>query len=184
MLWHEDIPKVRLTDENGKTVEITVIAGHVNETKALPPAPDSWAADLENHVAIFTVKMEPGAQWTLPPVPAEASRSLYFHRGDKLTVNDTLIPAKHSFDLNTDSEITIINGNSDGYILLLQGKPINEPVVQYGPFVMNTEDEIREAIRDYRATEFGGWPWPTREQVYPRNQGRFAKYLGGVEEIR
>jgi len=184
MLWNEDIPRTTLRDENNKTVEITVIAGQAGDIKALPPAPDSWAADPENNVAILLVKMEPGATWTLAPSPPQVSRSLYFYRGDKLTVNDSLISAKHSFDLNTDSEIPIVNGNSDGYILLLQGKPINEPVAQYGPFVMNTETEIRQAISDYRATEFGGWPWPTHEHVFPRDKGRFARYVGGVEDTR
>lgn len=184
MLWHEEIPKVRHKDENGKVTEINLIAGKIGKTIALAPAPDSWAAQPENEVAIWTIKMEAGARWILPPNPTGTSRTLYFYRGDKLTLWQTNIAAGYSFDLDLKEEITIQNGDTTGYIFLLQAKPINEPVVQYGPFVMNTEAEIRQAISDYRATEFGGWPWPTRDHVYPRNQGRFAKYLGRKTEIR
>lgn len=184
MLWHEDIPVVKIKDEKGKLTEINLIAGNIGEVKALSPAPDSWAADPENHVAILTIKMQPEAEWSLPPSPPQANRRLFFYQGDTLHLNDTIIPCGYSFDLDLDSEITITNGKQDGFLVLLQGKPINEPVVQYGPFVMNTDAEIRQAISDYRTTEFGGWPWPTRDHVYPRSQGRFAKYLGGKEEIR
>ena len=66
--------------------------------------------------------------------------------------------------------------------LLLQGRPIGEPVERYGPFVMNTRDELEQAFADYRATEFGGWPWPTDDPVQPREQGRFARHADGRVE--
>jgi hypothetical protein len=47
---------------------------------------------------------------------------------------------------------------------------------------MNTEEEIRQAFSDYRATSFGGWPWPRRDNVHPRTKGRFAKYLDETVE--
>ena len=47
---------------------------------------------------------------------------------------------------------------------------------------MNTEQEIRDAMSDYQKTHFGGWPWPMKEQVWDKTQGRFARYADGTEE--
>jgi len=182
MLWHEDIPVYKVKDENGKLVEVTVIAGKIGNVAALAPAPDSWAADPENQVAIWIIKMESGAQWTLPNADTNIKRTLYFYDGDSLKIGNNNTPSKHSFEVQASIDLTIENGSSESYLFLLQGKPINEPVVQYGPFVMNTEEEIRQAFSDYRATNFGGWPWPRRDNVHPRTKGRFAKYLDGTVE--
>jgi len=62
---------------------------------------------------------------------------------------------------------------------VLQGKPIGEPVVQHGPFVMNTRQEIQQAFLDYQRTRFGGWPWPSDDPVHPRAEGRFARHADG-----
>merc|ERR1719150_2216587 len=58
-------------------------------------------------------------------------------------------------------------------VLVLQGRPIKEPVVQHGPFVMNSSKEIWEAYADYRRTGFGGWPW-NEDVVVHGKKGRFA----------
>jgi quercetin 2,3-dioxygenase len=184
MLWNEDIPVYKTTDENGKSVEINVIAGTIDKVNAPRPAPDSWAADRENEVAVWTIKMEAGARWTLPAAGVQACRSLYYYRGSSMLVDDTEVDSSYSVELTASDEVLIINGKSESYLLLLQGKPINEPVAQYGPFVMNTQAEIQQAMNDYRRTEFGGWPWPRHDMVHPRAGGRFAKYVDGTEENR
>jgi len=184
MLWSEDIPLVQIQDENGKSVEINVIAGSVGNVTALDPAPDSWAAEPENEVAIWTIKMEAGAQWKIAAAGEQANRTLYFYRGSFIHIDGEEIPVEKAIQLKPNQELIVENGNADGYFLLLQGKPINEPVVQYGPFVMNTQTEIQQAMNDYQRTEFGGWPWPRRDQVHPREKGRFARHADGTEEIR
>nr|WP_321452237.1 pirin family protein [uncultured Carboxylicivirga sp.] len=184
MLWSEDIPKHRITDANGKSTEVTVIAGNFNQVKAPDPAPDSWAATEENNVGIWLIKMEANGTVSLPTAPADVNRAVYFYKGSEITIEDQKIASYHSVDLNVTEEVTIKNGNEDAYMLVLQGKPINEPVVQHGPFVMNDEAGIRQAFMDYQKTQFGGWPWPNYDVVQPRNQGRYAIYADGTKEVR
>ena len=64
----------------------------------------------------------------------------------------------------------------EAFLILMQGKPINEPVSKYGPFVMNESHEIESVIAKYRITEFGGWPWPKAEMTHGSEPIRFATY--------
>ena len=184
MLWAEDIPLDNITDKNGRKIEINVIAGAIDTIASLAVAPDSWAADPVNEVAVWTIKMEADSQWEIPLASEGINRTIYFHVGNTLKINGITVESNMSIELNAAQKVTITSGNSECKILLLQGKPIEEPVVQYGPFVMNSQAEIQQAMSDYRRTEFGGWPWPRRDQVHPRTRGRFAKYRDGSEEIR
>ena len=184
MLWNEDIPVINHRDDSGKTTTVQVVAGHINKTTALNPTPDSWAANPDNAVGVFTVKMEAGAIWTLPKTSSEASRSVFFYKGDKVEIENQDIPSNYLIELRADEDITIKNGSTDSYFLILEGKAIGEPVVQHGPFVMNTEEEIRETMKEYGKTQFGGWPWAETEMAHPRDKGRFALHSDGTEEIK
>ncbi len=184
MLWAEDIPGYSAQDENGKKTEVTVVSGKIGDAHAPAPAPDSWAADPKNEIGIWLIKMEAHASWTIPTTTSDIKRSLYFYKGKELTIAGVDIDPYHSVDLLTEQSVTIKNGDTDAYCLLLQGRPIHESVVQYGPFVMNSETEIQQAYADYRKTQFGGWPWERYDNVHPQAKGRFAKYADGTEEIK
>ncbi len=184
MLWGEEIPLIKMDDKAGNTTEINLIAGELGGTKALSPAPDSWANNPSNEVMILTIKMEPNAEWTIDAAKNPVNRVLYFYKGSSVTVDGNSIESYHSIELNASEETTLKNGGDEAYFLLLQGRPINEHVVQYGPFVMNSEQEIQETYRDYQQTQFGGWPWPRHDNVHPRSSSRFAKYADGTEEIK
>jgi len=184
MLWNENIPIINHTDDLGKTSTIKVVAGKINNTKALDPTPDSWAAKSENAVGVYTVKMNAEAHWVLPKTSKEANRSVFFYKGLTIVIDGNTIAYNHLIELDSSKDIEIQNGNKDAYFLILEGKPIGEPVVQHGPFVMNTKEEIRETMREYGKTQFGGWPWSETEIVHPREKGRFASHSSGKEEMK
>lgn len=182
MLWADAIPKHKHTDKSGKHTTVEVIAGNLGGLKAGSPPPDSWAADPANKVAIWNITMEPGATWILPRAEAGVNRNLYYYEGEHLVLAGQPIQKYSAVELEADTDVVLESGATEARILLLQGKPINEPVISYGPFVMNTKEEINQAFEDYHQTQFGGWPWGRYDQVHPREKGRFAKHADGTIE--
>jgi hypothetical protein len=182
MLWAETIPELIETDEQGKHTWLRLVAGSLGGLQAPPPPPHSWAADPANEVAIWTLKLEPGAAYTLPASRAGLNRSLYFFKGEQLHLEGQSVGVNSAIELRSDQTLSIQNGAQEAELLLLQGRPINEPVAQYGPFVMNTQAELHQAVSDFQRTEFGGWPWPSSAHVHPREAGRFAVHVDGREE--
>lgn len=187
MLWSENIPRQVFTDARGGNTEVTCIAGQLADMQPLAPPPDSWASQDGADLAIWTIRMSPGARWTLPAAKGQGTRrTLYYFRGSKLSVGTAgkFVPVSMLAELDASVEAELVNGDMPGEILILQGRPINEPVAQYGPFVMNTRKEIQQAFADYQRTQFGGWPWPVSDPVHPREQGRFARHPEGRVETR
>ncbi len=174
MLWHEEIPIVK---ESG--VEIKVIAGNYKGNQAPSPTPDSWAADATNQVAIWNIKATANAAMTLPSSGRGINRTLYFYEGNDLHIAGRKVNSRFAIELDASQKTTIIIGDTDARLLLLQGKPIQEPIAKYGPFVMNSEEEIHQAMEEYRLTQFGGWPWPHPDHVHEPDKGRFALYPDG-----
>ena len=185
MFWRENIARVHSVDAQGLATDVACVAGTLGDAKGLPPPPDSWASQADSDLAIWTLKLEPGARWTLPAAKGSATRRmLYFFQGSALSIGGKAVPPGSAIEVRAQTEAELVNGDQATELLVLQGRPIAEPVAQYGPFVMNTQAEIHQAFADYRATNFGGWPWGASDPVHPREQGRFAKHADGRVETR
>lgn len=185
MLWGENVPTVRHLDAQGHGTEVVVVAGKLDGAQGLPPPPDSWASEADSDLAIFTIRMDSGARWTLPAAQhPDTRRQLYYFKGDALAMADQAIAPQSVVEVRAQDAIEFVNSGQVAELLMLQARPIGEPVAQYGPFVMNTQAEIHQAFADYRRTEFGGWPWGTSDPVHPRDKGRFARHADGRLEER
>jgi redox-sensitive bicupin YhaK (pirin superfamily) len=184
MLWSRDVPRVAIADDAGRTTEVTVVAGSLDGKRAPSPPPRSWASRKDADVAIFCIAMPPRATFTLPAAASgKTTRTLFFFRGGSLRVEGRPVDAHVALVLRGDRPARLEAGDEACELLLLQGRPIAEPVVSHGPFVMNTRAEIETAFADYQRTRFGGWPWPKDDPVHPRERGRFARHADGrVEE--
>lgn len=183
MLWSEDIPVLTEKDTRGNITKTLVIAGSFKEKNAVSPTPDSWAANPSHKVGIFIIDMEPGAVLNIPSAGDGVSRTIYNYRGDGLTLGGVEIPGYHQARADASADQEVVNGSSPSTFLLLQAKPIAEPVAQYGPFVMNTRTEIQQAYEDYLQTRFGGWPWNRNDPVHGPEPKRFARFANGQEEL-
>ena len=162
---------------------IMVVAGQLGDQRALTPPPDSWASRTDADVAIWTVRMQSGARVKLPAAANPRTvRTLYFFVGDRLDIANQPCEGHGAYMVRSDVELELRALKGDCEVLLLQGCPIAEPVVQHGPFVMSTAAEIQQAFDDYRQTGFGGWPWPQADPVHARDAGRFARYADGHTE--
>ncbi|MDW8248028.1 MAG: pirin family protein [Myxococcales bacterium] len=181
MFWRDQIPRATFQDASGKTIEVLVVAGRLGEHVPPAPPPDSWASRPENDVAIWTIKMAPGARWVLPRGHGTSNRMIYFFLGSALRVAGRDLAWHCAVSLRPNLDVLLEAGKDGVELLLLQGRPIGEPVVQSGPFVMNTPGEIQQAFRDYQRTRFGGWPWRSDGPVHGREE-RFARYADGRVE--
>ncbi|MGD9705877.1 MAG: pirin family protein [Acidimicrobiia bacterium] len=181
MLWDNDIPRVVEIDDDGRTAEVTVIAGEFAGHVPPSPPPNSWASRSDSDVAIWHVRLDGGAHWTMPSArSADTVRMLYVFEGSSLQIGGEHVAASTGALLRCDEAVELTCA-SEVECLVLQGRPIGEPVAQYGPFVMNDREGIEQAFADYRRTGFGGWPWPSDEPVHG-SEPRFARRPDGTIE--
>lgn len=134
--------KIRLEDNGGV---VNVIAGTANGVEG--------PASTYTPVNLFDIRLNVGGAFRTT-VPATHHTALLVVSGS-VEVNGTAVP-EHAFVLfgQEGEEIAVVAG-ADSKVLLLSGEPIQEPIASYGPFVMNTQAEIREAIMDYNLGKFG-----------------------------
>tara|TARA_X000001036_G_C20658378_1_gene797919 strand:- start:260 stop:1366 length:1107 start_codon:yes stop_codon:yes gene_type:complete len=174
MFWKKEVPKIIDYDENELKIEIDVIAGEYKNEMAPAPPPNSWANDRRNYVNIWKIKMDKDSKWKLPLVDEDVTRTLYFYSGKEILIDEQLVKINNMIEINDSKEHLLSSKGETNYILLLQAKPISEPVVKHGPFVMNTRREIQEAFKDYNRTGFGQWEWDNDGPVHGSKYEKFA----------
>lgn len=146
--WYQDyasekIPEYR-TEEN---VTVRVIAGSSNGVAGLVAREITEPVYLDIHLPA-------GASFSTA-LPATHNAFVYVYRGE-VRVGDTRVEAGRMgiLDNAPEADGVTIAATEDARLILIAGKPLNEPIVQYGPFVMNTEQQIHQAIDDFRNGRF------------------------------
>jgi redox-sensitive bicupin YhaK (pirin superfamily) len=181
MFWSEQIPRLQ---HDQHRVHIDVIAGNFGSIHALTPPEASWASDKENEVAVWVIEMAPQGRVTLPSSTNAVTRTLYFYEGDRVACGGTPLSVMNGAELVAQASCEIVNtSEKSAKILILQGKAIREPTVQYGPFVMNSQAEIMQTMQDYQRTRFGGWPWDRDDMVHGTEKVRFGRHSDGKMEF-
>lgn len=140
----EQIPSLSLQDGN---VTVNLVSGEWNGTKG--------AFDTLTDVLLSTIYLKPHTQFNIT-VPVDHNIFFYVIRGN-IKVDGTPMESLHLVEFNNDDDNISFETDTDTIILFGHAKPFNEPVVAYGPFVMNTEQEIERAYQDYREGKFGKW---------------------------
>lgn len=142
-ITHSNMGKLLLDNNTG---EVNVIAGDINGING--------PADTYTPINLFDIKLHAGANFEVS-IPQNHNTALLIINGS-ITVNNDQVASEHSFVLFKNDGTTIqLHAEQESVILLMSGEPIDEPIVSYGPFVMNTEGEIREAISDFNLGKFG-----------------------------
>lgn len=174
MLWAEELPVIEQVGAS-----ITVVTGRLADANP-PTPPNSWAAHDDAEVAVWHVRLDAGARFVLPPASEGVVRTIYCFDGNGVGIGAHSLRAKTCAVVRADVACPLVAEAGPVECLVLQGRPLNEPVARYGPFVMNTRAEIQQAFEDYERTGFGGWQW----HVPDPNHGdvttaRFARYPDG-----
>ena len=138
-----DIPRVEL----GSGAYARIIAGELKGVKG--------PAKTVTPINVFDVRLEAGGAGEVT-LPAGHNAAIVLLRGE-VVVNGsaTLKGTAQIAPLNTSGETVLLEAKAESLVLVLSGEPIHEPVASYGPFVMNTEAELRQAFEDYRAGKMG-----------------------------
>jgi redox-sensitive bicupin YhaK (pirin superfamily) len=137
----EQIPE--FAADNG--VLVRVIAGATHGVEGAVNKPDTEPLFLDVHLPANTRFSQ--------PIPKGHHAFVYTYRG-QANIGDVAVDDRVMGILSNDGDTLEVSASVDTRMLLIAGKPLNEPIAQYGPFVMNTDEQIHQTLRDYRAGHF------------------------------
>ena len=144
-LLNADMPVVALPDDAGS---VRVIAGSFNGHQG--PARTFTPIDVHD------IRLQQGRRARFEAVAGHTLALVILH--GTVMVNGDVAREGQLVHLDRNDTTVEIEANNDAVVLWLAGEPIDEPVIGYGPFVMNTEEEIRQAMEDFRSGRFGSMP--------------------------
>jgi redox-sensitive bicupin YhaK (pirin superfamily) len=144
--WYRDFPAESIpeyTSSNGVTVR--VIAGQSNGVEGVISRETTEPIYLDVHI--------PAGASFQTDIPATHNAFVYVYRG-AVAIGDTRVDSRRMGILDNNADSVALTATEDARFILVAGKPLNEAIVQYGPFVMNTQEEIHQALDDYRNGRF------------------------------
>ena len=128
---------------------------------------------------IIRLVMDPGSSFTLDPAPTGINRNLYYVSGNTAKILDTDVEYSYRIKIEPEKEVTIENGSERSVIWILEGEPIGQKMSSFGPIVLSSDKEVRDALNDIRSTELTNWPFDVIDKAQPRDSGRFLEYGDG-----
>lgn len=147
--WYRDIPSAEIPELELPGAKVRVIAGESHGVTGAMQRDATQPLYLDLH-------LEPGTRFE-QAIPATHNAFLYVYRGALRFDTGCLVPAGRMAILaNTPGAdgVRFTAGEQGARAILIAGKPLNESIAQYGPFVMNTEGELLQAVRDFQAGKF------------------------------
>ena len=137
-----EISEVKLSNNGGV---VRIIAGEFQGAKG--------PAKTYSPISLFDIRLHPAGRCELT-IP-ETENAALMVLGGEMQINGKKCTARDLVLFQNSGETILIEAESEAHLMLLGGEPTGGPIVQYGPFVMNTQQEIRQAIADFNAGKFG-----------------------------
>lgn len=141
--YYRDIPSAAIPEfTTPEGVTVRVIAGESAGTAGAVQRPDTEPLYLDVHLPA-------GARFA-QTIPAGHNAFLYTYRGEVTVAGKAVADRFMAILANDGAQGVVIEAAQDARVILVAGAPLNEPIAQYGPFVMNTAAEIQQTLQDYR----------------------------------
>ncbi len=144
---YRDIPAADIPEfTTSEGIRVRVIAGASHGVAGAVHRPDTEPLFLDVHL--------PAGSRFVQPINSAHNAFTYTYRGN-VTIADTAVPDRNMAILSNDAALELcVETQEDSRLLIIAGHPLKEPIVQHGPFVMNTSEEIQQTLRDYRDGKF------------------------------